>query len=531
MALSKSINSFVLLASAIAGIVGSGWLLGPMACAKIAGPAATVTWLIAGILMMVVAGTFVILTRAMPIAGGTVRFFQLSHGHFAGFSFSWIAWLAWIAVSPIETMALIQYSSSYLPQLMTTGTSPVLTPIGIMAAMGCMGIITIINSCGVHIYGKVNHFILIFKLMIPAITAVLLFHTHFHMQNFSHAGGFMPHGIQSIFSALPLAGVIYSFIGFNPAIQLASESVNPRKAIPIAVFGSLIVCIILYTLVQTAFIAALPSHSIQHGWSAISFAGDNGPFVGLLTGFGFVWFVKALYIDASVSPFGTAMVQAMATSRMTYAMSQNNYFPKWLMHTNKQGTPKRAMLINMLIGFAFFLPFPSWQHMVGFLVSCLVLGYVVGPMSLMVLSRTQPERFGNISKKWMQAFCLLAFYICNLMIFWSGWQTIYKIMILFTIGYIILGIKILREKDSHQMEDLNIIRGSWIIAYMIGMGVISYFSSFGGNHTIAFGIDFLVVGVFSIGIYALANYLAMRTKMPGHEKHASISMRESMDII
>ena len=47
---------------------------------------------------------------------------------------------------------------------------------------------------------------------------------------------------------------------------------------------------------------------------------SNAAFVGLLGMLGFVWFVKALYVDAIVSPFGTAMVQAMTTSRLTYAM-------------------------------------------------------------------------------------------------------------------------------------------------------------------------------------------------------------------
>ena len=79
MALQKSVNTITLLSSAVAGIIGSGWLLSPLACVKIAGPAAILSWIIGGILMMIVASTFVILTRSLPITGGTVRFFQLTH--------------------------------------------------------------------------------------------------------------------------------------------------------------------------------------------------------------------------------------------------------------------------------------------------------------------------------------------------------------------------------------------------------------------------------------------------------------------
>src|SRR3990167_1231024 len=131
MSLPKSVNTFTLLASAVAGIIGSGWLLSPLATAKIAGPAAVIVWIIGGILMMIVASTFVILTRTLPITGGTVRFFQLTHGHFAGFGFSWIAWLAWVAVAPIEALAILQYSANYIPSLMTHDASPVLTARGL----------------------------------------------------------------------------------------------------------------------------------------------------------------------------------------------------------------------------------------------------------------------------------------------------------------------------------------------------------------------------------------------------------------
>lgn len=504
MSLSKSVSTITLLSSAVAGIIGSGWLLSPLATIKVAGPAAILSWIIGGVLMMIVASTFVILTRALPITGGTVRFFQLTHGHFAGFGFSWIAWLAWVAVAPIEMMAIIQYSTNYLPNLMTHSATPVLTFEGLYAAGIGLIIIAIINSLGMQTYARLNHFILAIKLIIPIAAAILLLSSHFHVHNFTAQNGFMPYGIKSIFTALPLAGVIYSFIGFNPVVQLAAEAKSPRESIPIAIFGALFICMIIYVLVQFAFIAALPAHSFARGWSNVSFAGDAGPFAGLLTLLGFGWFVKALYFDACVSPYGTALVQSMATSRIAYAMSQNAYFPAYFMHTNKNGIPIRAIVLNTVIGFLFFLPFPSWQHMVGFLVSCLVLGYVVGPLSLMALVHQRGDLF-QLPKIVIHALCLIAFIICNCLIYWSGWQVVFKILILFVVGYFVLMIAIWQRKA--RPKDLSIKRGSWVLLYLIGMGLMSYFGSFGGNHFIAFGIDFLVLTIFSVLIYALAFFL------------------------
>lgn len=504
MSLPKSVSTITLLSSAVAGIIGSGWLLSPLACAKIAGPAAIITWLIGGILMMVVASTFVMLTRTTPITGGTVRFFQLTHGHFAGFGFSWIAWLAWVAVAPIEMLAIIQYASNYMPSLMTHGASPVLTLQGSCVAIIGVISISIINSAGMQVYSRLNHFILAFKLIIPISAIIILFTAQFHAANFVAAGGFMPYGIKSIFAALPLAGVIYSFIGFNPVVQLAAESKDPKKGIPVAIFGALFICMIIYTLVQIAFIAALPASSFSNGWRLLSFGHDKGPIAGLLSLFGFAWFVKALYVDAVVSPYGTALVQSMATSRIAYAMSQNAYIPTYFLGTNKKQTPFRAMVLNTIIGLIFLLPFPSWQQMVGFLVSCLVLGYVVGPMSLMVLSRQKPDLFHPFSKKCIHAICITAFIICNLLIYWSGWAIVSKMMILFLVGYITLFFTVWRNKNPEIIEKLHVKRGSWSILYLIGVLLISYFGSFGGTHKIPFGLDFGVVAIFSVLIYAIA---------------------------
>ncbi len=503
MTLKRSMSKFALLATAIGGIVGSGWLFGPFYAAKVAGPASVLSWVIAGGLMLFIAATFVVLTRALPIVGGTVRFFQLSHGHFVGFTFSWIAWLAWISVTPIEVLALLQYASNYVPHLMKSvdGTK-VLSAYGFGAAAILMAIMYTINAMSLRFFSKTNNYIVFFKLAIPIITIAILFASQFHLSNFTAHHGFAPMGIHSIFAALPAAGVVYSFIGFNPAIQLAAEVKNPTRSIPFAIIGSLLVCIVLYTIIQIAFIGALSTAPFKAGWQHLSFAGDNGPFAGMMMGLGIAWFVKVLYFDAVVSPFGTAMVQATATGRMTYAMSQNGYFPKFLTHINKHNTPAKAIAMNSLIGLVFFFPFPSWQKMVGFLVSCLVFGYVVGPMSLMMLK----DKIDFISPRKTEVLCLISFIVCNLIIYWTGWAVIKKVAVAFIIGYAVLAIYQMMGKKM----ELNFKRGWWVIPYIVGLTIISYIGNFGGGIKIlTFGWDFVVIAAFSAVIFYLVKIIAM----------------------
>ena len=112
MKLRKEISKPALLMTAVGGIVGSGWLLGPFYTAKIAGPAAIIAWLVGGLLMMVVALTFAELATTYPVAGGIARFAQFSHGTFVSFTMAWISWLAALMVAPIETMAAMQYAGN-----------------------------------------------------------------------------------------------------------------------------------------------------------------------------------------------------------------------------------------------------------------------------------------------------------------------------------------------------------------------------------------------------------------------------------
>ena len=508
MVFKRSIGRFAILFAAIGGMVGSGWLLGPFDTAKVAGPAAIISWPLAGVMMLFIAYTFIILTRTLPIAGGTVRFLQLSHGHFVGFTFSWIAWLAWISVTPIEVLAVLQYTATYLPSLMHKVNGSVeLTLRGFECAIVLMVIMYLINIGGIKILSRANNAIVFFKLAIPIATLFVLFFLRFHVENFYVQHGFMPMGIKGILAALPTAGVIYALIGFNPAVQLAAEVKNPEKSIAFAIIGSILTCIVLYTLLQVVFIGALAPQDYAQGWANLSFVGDTGPFAGMIMGLGLAWYVKLLYLDAVVSPFGTAMIQAAATGRLTYGMAQNHYLPQFLTQLNPKKSPAMALAFNTIIGFLFFLPFPSWQKMVSFLVSCLSIGYVVGPMSLITLKKALPECISQYSVTRVQLLSLIAFYVCNLIIFWAGWSVIYKVMIAFALGYLLLILYAVFSNAENKIN-LDFKRGWWAIPYVIGVGAISYLSSYGGINVIHFGWDFVVMAIFTLVIFYLAQYLA-----------------------
>src|SRR5215468_532250 len=70
------------------------------------------SWIIAGVLLALLALTYAELSAAYPVAGGAARYPYYSHGPIAGFTAGWASWLQAVFVAPIEVLAAITYVNS-----------------------------------------------------------------------------------------------------------------------------------------------------------------------------------------------------------------------------------------------------------------------------------------------------------------------------------------------------------------------------------------------------------------------------------
>ena len=508
MKFQRAIGPLGLLFAGISSVIGSGWLFGPLFAAQIAGPAAIISWLLGGVLMIIIALTFAELGTAFPVAGGMIQFAEKSHGHMMSFLIGWMVWVSSVAVAPVETIGLIQYAANYIPGLVKMADGMrVLTLYGVIASALVMLVMCILNFYGARFFSRSNSVITVIKLIVPIITVIILLVFNFHASNFSFGTAqFAPFGWHGIFAALPLGGVIYSFIGSNTVLQLAGETKNPQRSIPLALIGAMIFCAILYVLLQVAFVGAISPAAFAEGWNKLHYAGDNGPFTGIMMAMGLHWFVLIIYADALISPFGTGYVFTASTARVGYALSEIGFLPKAFKKLTSKGVPMRGIILNFCIGLLLFLPFPGWQKLVSFVISCFIVSYIVGPISLIVLRKTEPEISRPFILPYARMIALLAFYICNLLIFWTGWQTVSKMMIILAIGMAYYCYTFYRsEKTFRQQQWLS---SWWIIPYFAVLTGISYLGTFGeGKNYIPFGMDFAVIGVLTVVVF----YLALRS--------------------
>lgn len=505
MKLERSIGTTGLLFIAVGGVVGSGWLFGPYFAAKMAGPAAILSWVLGGILVMMVAFTFAELSSTFPVAGGMVRFPQLSHGPLISFTMAWVGWLASIAVAPVEIMALIHYATNFYPWLMHSVHGVYeLTWKGVGIASLLMLILCAINAMGVRFVTGANNGLVIFKLAVPIITLTVLLLFFFQPHNLT-AAGFAPMGIKPMLSALPSAGIVFSFIGYSTAIQMAGETKNPMRSVPIALLGGLLICIILYTLLQVSFIGSLHASDFSQGWQSLHFSGDAGPFAGIAAQNNMTWLVWLIYASAIISPLGTALIYTASTERLVYAVGENGYLPLFFQKLTKRGVSLRIIFLNFICGVLLFLPFPTWQSLVSFLVSALVFSYAVGPLALPVLRRTLPHQPRPFRLPMHRVMCILAFYISNLVIYWTGWAIVSKMMVAILLGYVIL--LACKRTPSGRKINLNWNKAWWMFPYLVLMTLISYWGSFGGQNKITFGWDFVVIAMVSFVIFEMALWM------------------------
>src|SRR5207237_8737959 len=204
---------------------------------------------------------------------------------------------------------------------------------------------TIVNVLGVRKLAQSNNTIMLWKIAIPALAIVALMVKVFHGGNFHAAGGFNPYGWHGIFSAISTGGVIFAYLGFEQAIQLGGESANPRRNIPLAVIGAMLVGIVVYMLLQVAFLAALEPGQLSHGWAPLGSKALVGPFAEIATTVGLGWLAILLYIDAAISPGGTGLLYTGTSARVSYALGRNGYVPRAFNALSRRGIPTWSMLL------------------------------------------------------------------------------------------------------------------------------------------------------------------------------------------
>ena len=513
----REIGLVGLLWASMGSIIGSGWLFGAQKGLMTAGPAAVISWVIGGVAILVLALVHAELGAMYPVSGGSARFPHYAFGGFAGASFGWFSWLQCATVAPIEVSAMILYAGHYdfaQGWLHDDGT---LTTSGLVVAVVLMFLVSSVNYLGIRALALTNSVATWWKVGVPLATIfIVAIVGGFHTANFTAANGFNPDGAHGILAAVSTSGIIFSYLGFEQADQLAGESKNPMRDIPVAVIVSIFLGLFIYIALQVVFIGALPSSAIGGTWDQMGsglYTAFTGPWAELASLVSLGWLAGILYFDAIISPGGTGLIYTAASARVSYGLSRNGYVPTIFERLSARGVPWFGVLFAFVVGCICFLPFPSWQSLVGLITSASVLMYAGAPLSFGVFRRRLPEAERPWRLPLGELFAPAAFIVANFIILWTGWDTDWKLGIAILLGYALLAANhVLKLNPTEPMLDWR--AAQWLPFYLVGLGVIVYLSDYGPltDPVIPLWWDLAVMAVFSLVIYYWALHVALPTR-------------------
>jgi len=445
-----------LLLLSLGAIIGSGWLFSALSADELAGPASVVSWIVGGILVMLIAISYAEVAGMLPRSGAIVRYPHLTHGGFAGFILAWAYLMASASVPAIEAIATVQYigpqapASWHLLQTPITTSSVIHFPQGWLFTVVLLVLFFFINLYGARFLGRLNNTVMVWKLVIPILTFLLIFFLSFHSSNFSPPKGFASFGWSKVFYVIPGAGIVFSYLGFRQGLDYGGEAANPQRDIPWATIMSVVIGIVIYTLLQAAFTGGIVWH--YFGVKVNDYAGlanpsananhvlvTASPFYAIMKASGVAFLVSffsyLLIADAFVSPVGTGYIYLGTGGRTIYGMGIGGYLPRQATAVSpKYRIPWVALVASFLVALVFTIPSKSWFSLVGIITSMTVFTYIMGGVSLTIFRKTAPELARPFRLANAAIWAPLSFLAATAIVFWSGYTTLADLVALLFLG-------------------------------------------------------------------------------------------------
>ncbi|WP_338598462.1 APC family permease [Sulfolobus tengchongensis] len=236
-------------------------------------------------------------------------------------------------------------------------------------------------------------------------------------------------------------------------------------------------------------------------WSALlNSKWANGPFYGELEAEGLALSAAwgyVLLIDAVISPSGTGLVYTGTSSRTFYGMAVEGYLPNLFQKLNQFKVPVWSLIVSLIASIIFLLPFPSWYLLVGFNSSATVFTYIMGGIGLQALRKTAPDLKRSIKVPYANLIAPIATIVSLLIVYWSGFSTLFYILSALFIGvplfWMFYGVKVLEIKRK-----IGIITGiSQFIANIV-IAVFGYCTVLNGGNIASFLLYLLLFALMML---------------------------------
>jgi basic amino acid/polyamine antiporter, APA family len=387
----------------IGSIIGSGIFMKPSTMAgELASPVWLIlVWIIGGVVSMTGALIYSEIGAMIPKTGGLFVYFRYMYGDFVAFLYGWAAFTV-INTASVAAIAFVcaAYADYFLhlPRLSPAVEQqyiwhiPYLGNLYPLANLGvkCLAIflvmgLTALNYITVKGSSIVQLFSTVIKVaVIGFLIAGIFLSGNGHAVNFIMPSSNPKHGwllIGGVVGAMTSAFMAYD--GWINITFVGGEIKNPQQNIPRSLFSGVLICILIYVLLNLAYLYVLPVDQIAH--SSLVASDAIAKALGKTSGA----VIAAMIV---ICTFGAINGNLMSEARVTYAMSEDKLFFAWAGKEHaRYRTPANALLMHGALAFLFILT-GSFDMLADIFTFIAWLAYLLGAVGIFVLRKKLPDQ-------------------------------------------------------------------------------------------------------------------------------------------
>lgn len=345
-AFKKTLGAKDLLGLGVGAVIGAGiFILPGTVAATTAGPAVTLSFLLAAAVSALVAMAYSEVASTLPVAGSAYSYGNIIFGEVVGWILGWALILEYfLAVAAVSTGWAAYFTSLVapvfsLPKALSGPFNPAQgTYINIIAVL-IIVIVAALLSRGIKESKYFQNAMVLLKIAI-IILFIVVGAFYIKQSNYQpfiparHAGAF---GWQGVLTGTSL--VFFAFLGFDALSSSAAEVKNPKRNMPLGIIGTLVIAGLLYSLVAlvlTGMVHYTKLNVADPVAYALNAVGQRGIFL-------------VVSLGALVGMFTMIYTMVYASSRLVYAIGRDGLLPGNLGKLNVNGEPSRALGVATVV--------------------------------------------------------------------------------------------------------------------------------------------------------------------------------------
>ncbi len=445
--LKRTLGAGGLIALGIGAIIGAGlFSITGMAAANHAGPAITISFIVAAFGCLFAGLCYAEFASMIPVAGSAYTYSYATMGEFIAWIIGWDLVLEYAVGAATVGISWSRYLVKflegfdiYLPHSLTVG--PWDGGVVNLPAVSIIVLMSLLLIKGTKESATVNAVIVTIKVAVVLIF-IFLGWKYINNDNYTpyipdNTGNFGDFGFSGIIRAAAI--VFFAYIGFDAVSTAAQETKNPKRDMPIGILGSLLICTVLYILfahVMTG-VTSYSSFAGKDGIAPVAVAIDH---MGTANAAGIVtpdypWLNRAIIVAILFGYSSVILVMLMGQSRVFFSMSKDGLIPKVFSAVNpKSQTPAKSNLLFMVFVslFAAFVP----ARVVGEMTSIGTLfAFILVCIGIWVMRVKMPDLKRSFKTPMVPLVPILGIFVCLFMMVFLPADTWVRLLVWMLIGY------------------------------------------------------------------------------------------------